>query len=463
MVSASDPGFRADQLAPHSVEAEEAVLGSILLNAEALFEVISFLKPEDFFIVRHSWVWEAILRLHERRDPIDYLTVASELEQTGQLLELGGAAYILSLVTRTPSSLNVEGYGRIVERMSIRRRLLDAAGKIARVAHSEETDIDEVVSQAEQAIFDVTERQRANELVSIKEVASAYFDQISYKARHQEELLGVPSGFLDLDRMMGGFQKSDLLIVAARPGMGKTSWLNSIVLNAARLRQRVAMFSLEMGNEQLIQRLISSETHIPSQKLREGKLDDRDWAAFVAATERLADLPIFMDDTPALSTQELRSKARRLSREHGIDLILIDYLQLMTTPYRSENRVQEISFISRALKQLARELNVPIIAAAQLSRAVEQRGDKRPLLSDLRESGSIEQDADLVGLLTREDYAGAKMAVEDEEAEAKKKGQAVLILAKNRNGPTDDVPLRFIDHAMRFTERAEDEPEPESP
>ncbi|MCC6906184.1 MAG: replicative DNA helicase, partial [Anaerolineae bacterium] len=275
MVSASDPGFRADQLAPHSVEAEEAVLGSILLNAEALFEVISFLKPEDFFIVRHSWVWEAILRLHERRDPIDYLTVASELEQTGQLLELGGAAYILSLVTRTPSSLNVEGYGRIVERMSIRRRLLDAAGKIARVAHSEETDIDEVVSQAEQAIFDVTERQRANELVSIKEVASAYFDQISYKARHQEELLGVPSGFLDLDRMMGGFQKSDLLIVAARPGMGKTSWLNSIVLNAARLRQRVAMFSLEMGNEQLIQRLISSETHIPSQKLREGKLDDR--------------------------------------------------------------------------------------------------------------------------------------------------------------------------------------------
>jgi len=441
MVSASDPGFRADQLAPHSVEAEEAVLGSILLNAEALFEVISFLKPEDFFIVRHSWVWEAILRLHERRDPIDYLTVASELEQTGQLLELGGAAYILSLVTRTPSSLNVEGYGRIVERMSIRRRLLDAAGKIARVAHSEETDIDEVVSQAEQAIFDVTERQRANELVSIKEVASAYFDQISYKARHQEELLGVPSGFLDLDRMMGGFQKSDLLIVAARPGMGKTSWLNSIVLNAARLRQRVAMFSLEMGNEQLIQRLISSETHIPSQKLREGKLDDRDWAAFVAATERLADLPIFMDDTPALSTQELRSKARRLSREHGIDLILIDYLQLMTTPYRSENRVQEISFISRALKQLARELNVPIIAAAQLSRAVEQRGDKRPLLSDLRESGSIEQDSDVVMFIYRDAYYNP---------DSDQGNRAEINIAKHRNGPTGTVHLIFIPELTQF-------------
>lgn len=391
-MSQSTADLQTDQLAPHSVEAEEAVLGSILLNPEALYEVLAFLKPDDFFIVRHAWIWEAILNLHERRDPIDYLTLVNELEQQGRLAEIGGAAYVLSLINKTPSALNAAGYGRIVERMAIRRRLLDAAGRIARVAHSEETDIEDVIGEAEKAIFEVTERRLTRELVPIKDVASAYFDHVSLLARHQEDVMGVPTGFVDLDRLLGGLQKSDLLIIAARPGMGKSSWLNSVVLNAARNRQRVALFSLEMSNEQLVQRFISADTRIPSHKLREGRLDERDWAQFVAATQGIGELPIYLDDTPALSTQELRTKARRLYLEYGLDLILVDYLQLMTTPFRSENRVQEISYISRSLKQLARELNVPVVAAAQLSRAVEQRTDKRPLLSDLRESGCLTGD-----------------------------------------------------------------------
>lgn len=433
--------LRSDQLAPHSVEAEEAVLGSILINPEALFEVLPFLKAEDFYIVRHQWIWEAVNGLHERRDPIDYLTVVSELEQTARLAELGGAAYILSLINKTPSALNVEGYGRIVERMAVRRRLIDAAQKVARVAHSDETDIDEVINRAEQAIFEVTERRLIHDLVPIKDVVSEYYDRVSFLARNQDVVMGVPTGFVDLDRMLGGMQKSDLLIIAARPGMGKSSWLNSVVMNAARLNQRVALFSLEMSNEQTVQRFISGMTHIPSQKLREGNLDEKDWAELVRATEDMSRLPIHMDDTPALSTQELRSKARRLHLELGLDLIVVDYLQLMTTPFRSENRVQEISYISRSLKQIARELNVPLVSAAQLSRAVEQRTDKRPQLSDLRESGSIEQDSDVVLFIYRDNYY---------DPDSPDGNRAEIHIAKHRNGPTGSVDLIFIPELTQF-------------
>jgi replicative DNA helicase len=437
--------LRSEQLAPHSVEAEEAVLGSILINPDALFEILAFLRPEDFFIVRHSWIFEAMLSLHERRDPIDYLTLVSELEQTNRLAEVGGAAYILSLINKTPSALNVEGYGRIVERMGLRRKLIDAAGQIARVAHSEETDIDNVIGKAEQAIFDVTERRLTRDLVPIKDAVSEYFDHVSFLSRHQEEVMGVPTGFIDLDRMLGGMQRSDLIIVAARPGMGKTSWLNSVVMNAARMNQRVAIFSLEMSNEQMIQRFVSAETNIPSGKLREGKLDEKDWAQFLAATQYMGTLPIYMDDTPALSTSELRTKARRLHLEYGLDLIVIDYLQLMTTPYRSENRVQEISYISRALKQLARELNCPVVSAAQLSRAVEQRTDKRPQLSDLRESGSIEQDSDVVMFIYRDAYYNP---------DSPQGNIAEIHVGKHRHGPTGTVELIFIPALTQFQNAA---------
>ncbi|NDJ55308.1 MAG: replicative DNA helicase [Chloroflexi bacterium] len=430
-----------DQLAPHSVEAEEAVLGAILINAESLYDVLPILRSDDFFIVRHGWIWNAIVNLHERRDPIDYLTVVSELEQMRQLDEVGGAAFILNLINRTPSSLNVEGYARVVERMALRRRLIDAAGTIVRAAHSEETDIEQIIGKSEQAIFDVTERRLTRELVPVRDVVNEYYDHINYLAHHREDVMGVPSGFIDLDRMLGGFQKSDLIIIAARPGMGKSSLLNSAVLNAARFDQHVALFSLEMSREQLVQRFISGATRIPSHKLREGKLEERDWDAFVKGSQEISNLPIFLDDTPALDTQALRTKTRRLHLEYGLNMILIDYLQLMTTPFRSENRVQEISYISRSLKQLARELNVPVIAAAQLSRAVESRTDKRPLLSDLRESGSIEQDADVVMFIYREAYYNPDTPLGD---------ITEIQIAKHRNGPTGKVELLFVPAQTTF-------------
>jgi len=385
-------------MAPHSVEAEEAVLGSVLLNSDSLFEVASFLQPDDFFIVRNSWVWEAILRLHERNEQIDYVTVVEELRQQGRLDDIGGAAYITYLINHTPASIYAEAYGRIVERAAIRRRLLSAASEIAQLAHEESADINEVIDRSEASLFSVTERRLRKELVPINLAISEYYDRIEHLYEHRGEPLGVPSGFVDLDRLLGGMQKSDLIIVAGRPGMGKTSWLLSVALNAARARARVAIFSMEMSNEQIVQRLVSSETGISTQNLRLGKLDDREWTLFVEATGNLSNVRIFLDDTPAQSPIQMRTKCRRLYSEHGLDLIMVDYLQLMNSGSgRVENRVQEISFISRQLKQLARELNVPVLAAAQLSRAVEQRQDKRPQLSDLRESGCLTGDT-LVGM-----------------------------------------------------------------
>jgi replicative DNA helicase len=434
---------RPDQMAPHSVEAEEAVLGSILLNPEALFDVASFLQADDFFIVRNGWVWEAIVRLQERNEQIDYITVVEELRQQERLEEIGGAAYVTYLLNHTPSSIYAETYGRIVERAAIRRRMLDAASRIARMAHEESADINDVIDQSEAALFAVTERRLRKDLVPIRSAISDYFDRIEFLYGQDQEALGVPTGFSDLDQLLGGLQKSDLIIVAGRPGMGKTSWLLSVALNAARAGARAAIFSMEMSNEQIVQRLISSETGINTHNLRLGKLDERELALFIEATDKLSGLRVFLDDTPALSPLQLRSKCRRLYAEHGLDLIMIDYLQLMSsgTGY-NENRVQEISFISRHLKQVARELNIPVIAAAQLSRAVEQRQDKRPQLSDLRESGSIEQDADIVVFLYRDE-------VYNEHTE--RPNQADVIVAKHRNGPTGSISLYFRKELTQFS------------
>ncbi len=378
---------------PHSVEAEEAVLGSILINPDSLFEVASFLKAEDFYIVRNGWVWEAIVSVHDRNEQIDYLTVVEELRQQNRLEDAGGPAYITYLINHTPSTLYTETYGRIVERTALRRRMLNAASEIARLAHEEDVDINDVIDRSEAALFSVTERRLRTELVPIRNALNEYYDRVEYLYNQEIESLGVPTGFTDLDRLLGGFQKSDLLIVAGRPGMGKTSWLLSVALNAARAGARVAIFSMEMSNEQIVQRLVSSETGINTHNLRLGQLDEREWGLFVNATGNLGKLSIYLDDTPALTPIQLRAKCRRLYSEFGLDLIMIDYLQLMTAGGgHSDNRVQEISFISRNLKQIARELNVPLLAAAQLSRAVEQRQDKRPQLSDLRESGCLAGD-----------------------------------------------------------------------
>ena len=437
------------RMAPHNVEAEEAVLGSVLIDPETIFRVSPFLKTEDFFIVKNGWVWDVFLKLHERREPIDFLTVCNELEARGQLSEVGGAAYISHLINVVPTAIHAEGYGRIVERTSVRRKLLGAASDIAQLAYEENEDIDEVIDRAEQALFAVSERRVARELVPISQVVQQYYDRIQYLYEHRGEPLGVPTGFTDLDKLLGGLQRSDLLIIAARPGVGKTSLMLSMGLNAARkYHQRVAVFSLEMSSEQIIQRLISQETGIDSQRLRLGDIREDEWDRFIRATSDLSDALMYIDDTPSISVLQLRTKARRVHSEHGLDLILVDYLQLMTGDTRSENRVQEISYISRGLKGLARELNVPVVTASQLSRAVEQRSDKRPILSDLRESGSIEQDADVVMFIYRDD-------VYDQQTE--RKNVAEVIVAKHRNGPTGSIELYFKSQLAQFANAAKRE------
>ncbi|HSD83369.1 MAG TPA: replicative DNA helicase, partial [Anaerolineae bacterium] len=321
---------------------------------------------------------------------IDFVTITRELTDRNQLDELGGPAYISHLINVVPTAIHAEGYGRIVERTALRRRLLEAASDIAQLAYEEADDIDKTIDSAEQALFGVSQRRISRDMVPIGEAIRNYFDHIEYLYEHRGEPLGIPTGFLDLDKMLGGLQRSDLIIIAARPGVGKTSLMLNVALNAARkFHQRVAIFSLEMSNEQIVQRLVSGETGIDSQRLRLGDLRDEEWGLFVQATNALSDAAIHMDDTPSISALQLRTKARRLHAEFGLDLIIIDYLQLMTGESRSENRVQEISYLSRSLKALARELNVPVLVASQLSRAVEQRSDKRPVLSDLRESGCL--------------------------------------------------------------------------
>jgi replicative DNA helicase len=435
-----------DKLVPHNIEAEEAVLGSLLIDPEAVFRVSPFLKPDDFYIVKNAWIFDAILSLHERRQPADFVTVCDELENRGQLEETGGPAYISSLINIVPSAIHAEAYGHIVERTALRRRLISAASQIAGFAYEEEQSVDEVIDRSEAVLFSISQRRASRDLVPIKQVLADYYDRIAYLYEHRGEPLGIPTGFIDLDKLLGGLQRSDLIIIAARPGVGKTSMLLAIALTAARkYRQKAAIFSLEMSNEQLVQRLMSSETGIDSQRLRLGELQESEWPKFVEAAGRLSDAMLFIDDTPGLSALQLRTKARRLHAEYGLDLIMVDYLQLMSGDFRSENRVQEISFISRSLKGLARELNVPVIAASQLSRAVEQRHDKKPILSDLRESGSIEQDADVVMFIYRDEMYNP---------DTEMKNIADIIVAKHRHGPTGTVQLFFRKHLAQFVDAA---------
>jgi replicative DNA helicase len=377
---------RIERLPPQNMEAEEAVLGALLIDPDAIIRLATILRPEDFYREKHGWIYDVILALHERREPIDFLTVCDELERREQLNQVGGPAFINSLINAVPTSIHAEYYAHIVERAATRRRLIEAAGQIAALAYQEADDVEEVVDHAEQVLFGVSERRISRELVPIKQILSQYYDRIEYLTRHQGELIGIPTGFSDIDKLLGGLQRSDMIILAARPSVGKTSLALSIAHNAAqKYRQRVALFSLEMSGEQVVQRLISAETGIDSQRLRRGTIAEDEWSRFMKATSDLAETHLYIDDTPGISALELRTKARRLQAEVGVDLVVLDYLQLMRGDFRSENRVQEISAISRALKGLARELNVPVLAISQLSRGVESRTDKHPILSDLRE------------------------------------------------------------------------------
>lgn len=423
-----------DRLPPHSVEAEEAVLGSLLIDPDAILEVASFLKPEAFYREQNKWIYQAILDLHEARDPLDFITLADTLRKRDQLEDAGGEAYLISLLNAVPTSVNARSYGRIVEAAAVRRRMLTAASSIANLAYDEDENVNVILDRAEQALFSISEERTTRDLVPVRDIARAYLDRVEELHARGDEMIGVPSGFTDVDKMLGGLNKSDLLIVAARPGMGKTSFLLGMALHAGlRHGKRIAMFNLEMSGEQLVQRMIAAETRIDSQRLRRGQLYENEWPIFLESVGRLSEMRVFIDDTPGVTPLQLRTKCRRLYAEHGLDLVMVDYLQLMQAEYTTNNRVQEISEISRSLKGLARELDVPVVTASQLSRAVENRQEKRPQLSDLRDSGSIEQDADIVMFIYRDEYYNPETTDRPNIAE--------INVAKHRNGPTGAIDL----------------------
>lgn len=435
------------QVMPHNRQAEEAVLGAVLVLPESFYDIDQIITAEDFYIIRNRWVWEAFCRLHERRKPIDYLMVSQELEARNELEEIGGQAYLISLINQTPTSMNAEYYARIVEETAIRRRMLSTANDMAKLAFNRLQPIESILDEAEKSIFNISEKRVHRDLQPIHQVLSEVYDRVDQLSQRSDEIFGVPTGLIDLDRLLGGLQRSDLIIIAGRPGSGKTGFMLSCAKNAAQKHKKhVAMFSLEMSNEQLVQRLIAQETGIDTQRLRTGRLSEDEWGLFIHAIEVLGDTFIYLDDTPAITPLQLRTKCRRLHMEHELDLIIIDYLQLMSSDTRTDNRVQEVSYISRNLKILARELNVPVLAAAQLSRAVEQRADKKPVLSDLRESGSLEQDSDIVMFIHRQDQ---------DDKENLKQNIAEIIVSKHRNGPTHPgIELVFRKNLVRFENAA---------
>ncbi len=381
-----------EKLLPQNIEAECGVLGSIIIDPEAINQVADFLHAEDFYRDAHRTIFEAVLHLFEQHEPADFITICDELARHNKLDLVGGAGYITSLINQVPTSGNVEYYGRIVERTAILRRLIHAAGQIAAVAY-EENDAEVALDKAEQLIFEISQNHARSDFSALRELVSDYMDKLEALHERRGSIVGVPTGFTDLDRLTGGLQRSDLIILAARPAVGKTSFALSLAHNATIKHKRsVAVFSLEMSKEQLLQRFLSMDAGVDQQRLRTGWIEDDEWERIITSMGRLSEANIWIDDTAGISTMEMRSKARRLVSEHGVDMIIVDYLQLMQSDMggkRNENRVQEVSEISRSLKGLARELNVPVLALAQLSRTVESRQSKVPQLSDLRESGCL--------------------------------------------------------------------------
>lgn len=457
---------------PSNVEAEQAVLGSILLDGEAITRINSFLQPTDFYLEKHRWMYEAIWDLQEHREPIDFLSVTSALDKLGQLNAVGGAAYITSLLNAVPTAAHVEHYARLVERASVERRLIQASTEIAELAYDGEVDLQEKITQAEKKVFDVAQQRESHDMIAIRKAVGSWADRIDRLREHEADLLGVTSGFIELDKVLGGLQKSDLIIVAGRPGAGKTSFALSIAYNVSvRSHKRTAIFSLEMSASQLVERLIAQVAdaiiteypgdverfRLDSQKLRTGDLTDEQYSVLARAIGELGQAHIYIDESSLVTPIEMRSKARRLAAEHGgLDLIIVDYLQLMNDRTHSENRVQEMSNISRQLKFLARDLDVPVMALSQLSRAVESRTDKRPMLSDLRESGSIEQDADVVIMLYRDKtyYPTLESWQRTFPNKDYPENIADIIVAKHRHGPTSEFKMFYDEKRAKFGDLA---------
>jgi len=432
---------------PQNLEAEESVLGAMMLSPGAIGAVSEVLDAGDFYRESHAKIYRAALALYAKGEPVDAITLVDELEERGDLEDAGSRTRIHELAALVPASANAGHYARIVREMATLRGLIRAGGEISILGWERPGDTTDLVDRAEQIVFDLSQSRVTSEFSHIEELLKDSFERITALYEAGAEVTGTPSGFRDLDRLTSGFQPGNLIIVAARPSMGKSGLGLCMAANLAmRAEVPTAIFTLEMSKSEVTQRLMCSEAKVESQRLRTGKLAADDWPRLTAACDRLAKAPIYVDDTGSITMMEIRSKARRLkSREPGLGLILVDYLQLMTSGASVENRVQEVSQISRSLKILARDLDVPIVAMSQLSRAVEQRHDKRPILSDLRESGSIEQDADLVMFIYRDEYY-------DDESEHQ--GIAEVHLAKHRNGPTDTVKLSFLKRYAKFADLA---------
>ncbi|SHN69439.1 MULTISPECIES: replicative DNA helicase [Desulfitobacterium] len=427
---------------PHNLEAEQSVLGALMLDPEVGSSVFEVVQPEDFYRDNHRQIFLALRDLFEKGDPIDLVTVAESLRQSGRLEQIGGIATISQIARSVPSAVNCEYYARIVAEKSLLRQLIRSSGQIAEKGYEPGEAATSLLEEAEKMIMDLSQRQVKDGFESIRNILLHTFEKIETLYANKGSLTGVPTFFTELDRMTSGWQPSDLIVIAARPSMGKTALVLNMAQNAAvRAKVPVALFSLEMSKEQLVQRMLCSEAMVDQQRVRTGDLLDTDWPKLTRAVGPLSEAEVFIDDTVGISLAELRSKARRLKMEHGLGLIVIDYLQLMSLGRRSESRQQEVAQISRGLKGIARELNVPVIALSQLNRGVEQRQDKRPIMSDLLESGAIEADADVISFIYRDEYYNP---------ESDKKGIAEIIIAKHRNGPVGSVELGYLKEFTKF-------------
>ena len=438
----------SERMPPHDADAEEAVLGSLLIDPEAIFSVATQLKPEDFLVPKNQLVYEACFSLYNRGEAINQITVAQEMARRGRLEEAGGAAHLSHVVNKTPTSLDVDHYAQIVSRLSLMRSLIAAAGNIARIGYEAGPDADAALSQAEDVLFRLSRRRITRDFVPIRDLLGQYFEEGGLGLRERPDHVSfVPTGFPALDDILGGFQRSDLIVIGARPSIGKTSLVLNIARNAAVEQNAcVAFFSMEMSREAVVHRIVAREAEVDSQRLRLGHLSAAEETNVINATGILSEAPIYVDDSPELRVVEMRSKAKRLHQERGVNLVVVDYLQLMHSGARAENRVQEVSEITRSLKALARDLDVPVCVVSQLSRAVVGRGSHRPQLSDLRESGSIEQDADVVMFIHRDDYYMTQdewSRDHDITKEPYPRGIADIIVAKHRNGPIGEIKLRF--------------------
>ncbi|GAB4273608.1 MAG: replicative DNA helicase [Deferrisomatales bacterium] len=432
----------ASRVPPHSLEAESGVLGAILLNNDALPYVTEVLDRDDFYRSGHRILYDAILDLAERGAPIDLLTVTEALRQKNLLEKAGGAAYVAALTASVPSVANAQHYAQIVRERAVLRKLIWVSTEIASEGYDAHTEVEEYLDKAEKAIFEVTARKVRPSFVRVKDILRDAFTKIEELYERKDLVTGVPTGYHDLDQLTAGLQPSDLIIIAGRPGMGKTSFvLNIAQYGAIEAGVPVGFFSLEMSKEQLVMRMLCAEAKVDSHRLRRGMLRDSDWPKLTRAAGALAEAPIYIDDTAGISTLELRAKSRRLKSEAGLGLIIVDYLQLMRARGSYDVREQEISEISRSLKGLAKELDVPVIALSQLNRGVESRSDKRPMISDLRESGAIEQDADVIMFIYRDEVY---------HKDTEEKGIAEIIVGKQRNGPTDTVKLAFLSEFTSF-------------